>query len=90
MSRLQNNPTAGQVKEFLLSVINNADNRKSRINPTFTKRQMWDVFMDSVIIKDSNAPYCINTGVAHIAVKNINREFGSRKTESVVDDMVPF
>jgi len=77
MAKLPDYPTAGQVKDFLLSVMDEADDRKSIINPSFTKEQMWNLFMGSVIGKDDNSPYIEHQGKAYLAVKNINREFGS-------------
>ena len=76
MSKLPEYPTAGQVEEFLLECMDNADDRKSKINPSFTKEQIWDLFMRSVIGKESDKPYIEHHGKASMAVKNINREFG--------------
>ena len=79
MAKLSDYPTAGEVKDFLLSVMDEADERKSKINPSFSKQQMWDVFMGSVIGKDDDALYIGHQGKAYIAAKNINREFGSKE-----------
>jgi hypothetical protein len=76
MAMLCNYPTAGQVKNFLLSVIDEADERRSKINPSFTKHQMWDVFMGSVIQKNDNMPYIEHQAKAYMSIRNINREFG--------------
>lgn len=56
MAKLPDYPTAGEVKDFLLAVVDDADERKSKINPSFSRKQMWDVFMGSVISKDDDAP----------------------------------
>jgi len=76
LAKLPDYPTTGEVKDFLLSVMDEADERKSKINPSFTRHQMWDVFMGSVMSKDDDAPYIEHQGKAYLAVKNINREFG--------------
>jgi len=53
-----------------------ADDRTSKINPSFTKEQIWNVFMGSVFNKDEDNPYMEHRGKASMAVKNMNREFG--------------
>jgi hypothetical protein len=79
MSKLPGCPTAGQVKDFLLSVMDEADERKSKVNPSFTKHQIWDVFMGSVISKEDDKPYMAHQGKAAMAVRNINKEFGTKE-----------
>ncbi|WP_407310989.1 hypothetical protein [Desulfosporosinus sp. SB140] len=76
MSKLPDNPTAGQVKDFLLEVMDAADDRASKINPSFTKEQIWNAFMSSVFNKDEDKSYMEHQGKASMAVKNMNREFG--------------
>ena len=71
MSQLQENSTVEQVKGFLLSVMDDADSRKSKVNPLFTKEQTWNMFMGSVIDKEDSEPYKVAMGV-----KRINKEFG--------------
>lgn len=71
MSQLQENPTVEQVKDFLLSVMDDADKRKSKVNPIFTKERVWNIFMDSVIDKEDSEQYKVPMGV-----KRINKEFG--------------
>jgi len=79
MAMLSEYPTTGEVKEFLLSVMDEADDRKAKINPSLTKQQIWDLYMGIAIMKDDNSPFIEHQGKAYIAVKNINREFGSKE-----------
>jgi hypothetical protein len=69
MKELNENSTIEEVKDFLLFHMEEADDRKSKINPSLTKQQVWDVNMGAVMEGDI-------TRVRTILIKNITREFG--------------
>lgn len=61
--------TDEEIKDFLFYHMDNADERKSKINPALTKQQVWDINMKAVMEGDI-------TRVRTIITKNITREFG--------------
>lgn len=61
--------TDEEIKNFLLYHMDNADDRKSKINPALTKQQVWDINMKAVMKGDISR-------VRTIITKNITREFG--------------
>lgn len=69
MQKLNEDSSFEEMENFLLFHIDNADDRKSKINPALTKQQVWDINMKCVINK--------SVRVQKIAIKNITREFGS-------------
>lgn len=69
MSKLSENSSFEEMEDFLLFHMDSADDRKSKINPSLTKEQVWDINMQCVINKSIR--------VKKIAIKNIIREFGS-------------
>ena len=66
--------TLEEITDFLLYHIDNADDRKSKTNPSFTKHQMWDVYMDIVFKAKMNNDSMIRT--KHLFVRNLIKEFG--------------
>lgn len=58
-----------EIKNFLLYHMDDADDRRSKINPILTKQQVWDINMGSVMQGDI-------TKVRSLITKNITREFG--------------
>lgn len=69
MKELSEFATDEEIKDFLIYHMDNADDRKSKINPALTKQQVWDINMKSVMKGDI-------TRVRTIITKNITREFG--------------
>lgn len=69
-------PTVGEVKDFLLSVMDSADDRQSKVNPSFTKEQIWNLFMGNLMNKEDDSPYTVPMGLKHI-----NKEFGGTFNE---------
>jgi hypothetical protein len=69
MSNLNENSSFEEMENFMLFHMDNADDRKSKINPSLTKKQVWDINMGCVINK--------RVRVQGIAIKHIVREFGS-------------
>jgi len=70
MKTLNENSTIEEVENFLLYHIDEADGRTSKINPSLTKEQVWNVNMGAVVRGDI-------TRVRTMLIKNITREFGS-------------
>ena len=66
--------TLEEITDFLLCHMDNADERKSKTNPSFTKHQMWDVYMDIVFKAKMNNDSMIKT--KHLFVRNLIKEFG--------------
>lgn len=61
--------TDEEIKDFLLYHMDNANERKSKINPALTKQQVWDINMKAVM--GGNI-----TRVRSLITKNITKEFG--------------
>ena len=70
MATLNENSTMEEIESFLLFHMDEADERKSKTNPSLTKQQVWDINMGAVMRGDI-------TRVRTIMIKNITREFGS-------------
>ena len=70
MATLNENSTMEEIESFLLFHIDEADERKSKTNPSLTKKQVWDINMGAVMLGNI-------TRVRTIMIKNITREFGS-------------
>ncbi len=68
--------TLEEITDFLLYHMDSADDRKSKVNPSFTKHQMWDVYMDTVFKAEMNNDSMIRT--KHLFVKNLTKEFGKK------------
>ena len=72
----QNHYTAGQLKEHLLDNMDLADNSKSRLNPQFTRGEIWKILYNGMsqhpddFVVDSGHPTLV------LAAANILREFG--------------
>lgn len=69
MGMLNQDATVDQMKDFLLFHIDNADERKSKVNPSLTKKQVWDINMGAVLGNNI-------ARISNIVIKNITREFG--------------
>ena len=69
MKTLTQNSTMDDIQDFLLYHMDNADERASKINPSLTKKDIWDLNM-GVVLKESIIR------VSNIIVKNLTREFG--------------
>ena len=92
MARLSDCPTLGEVKQFLADVEPKTDGEKtSRLNPSLTRSQIWDIFFGAVKEKeakgaqDSDLYYRPSwpgsersASVGRLIVRNIQREFGER------------
>ena len=61
--------TDEEIKDFLLYHMDSADERTSKVNPSLTKQQVWDINMGAVMKGKI-------TRVRTIMIKNITREFG--------------
>lgn len=70
MAILNKNSNIGEIEDFLLFHMDEADNREAKINPSLTKQQVWDINMGAVIKGDI-------TRVHSIMIKNITNEFGN-------------
>lgn len=80
MALLPDYPTTVEARDFLLDVMDSADSRKAKINPSLTKEQVWNLHMGIVMKSENeNEPFIKHRGAASIAVKNLNREFGSKE-----------
>lgn len=77
--------TLEEITEFLLYHMDNADDRKSKVNPSFTKHQMWDVYMDIVLKAEMNNDSMIRT--KHLFVKNLTKEFGNKYKVKVKEEL---
>jgi hypothetical protein len=71
LANLNENSTVQDIEEFLLFHMDEADERKSTINPSLTKKQVWNINM-SAITRGTTI-----TRVHNIMLKNIKKEFGS-------------
>lgn len=75
-TELTEESTLEEITDFLLYHMDNADERRSKTNPSFTKHQMWDVYMDIVFKAEMNNDSMIRT--KHLFVKNLAKEFGKK------------
>ena len=71
MANLNQKSTIEDIKKFLSFHIDNADNRKAKINPLLTKKQVWGISMGAAL-RGTAA-----TRVHLIMIKNLKKEFGS-------------
>lgn len=69
MAILNEFATEEEIENFLLYHIESADNRKSTINPSLTKQQVWDINMGAITRGNVSR-------VKSILIKNITNEFG--------------
>jgi len=69
MTTLTENSTIEEIKSFLLFHMDEANENKSKVNPSLTKQQVWDINMNAVLEGDIRR-------VQLIIIKNITREFG--------------
>lgn len=87
MKRLPDEPTVGQVREFLAAVEPKTDDsRLAKLNKQLTRRQAWEIFRggtEAMVrdgnLKDSDPLYPAWSTHGQIIVRNINREFGTGK-----------
>jgi hypothetical protein len=64
--------TYEELNDYLLAKIDIADGKTSKVNPTFTKKQMWDHFMGQCMTgKDKE----ISIRTKDILIKNIKKDF---------------
>lgn len=70
MTILNELATSEEIEDFLLYHMDSADGRKSKINPSLTKQQVWDINMGTVM-------QCDITKTRSIIIKNITKEFGN-------------
>jgi hypothetical protein len=73
--KLTKTSTMEEISDFLLYHMDSADDRKSKVNPSFTKQQMWDVYMDIVFKAKMNNENLVRT--KHLLVRNLVKEFGA-------------
>lgn len=69
MTILNEFATEEEIENFLFYHMDSADNRKSIINPSLTKQQVWDINMDAITRGNVSR-------VKSILIKNITNEFG--------------
>jgi len=69
MPTLNEFATDEEIQNYLLYHMDSADSRKSKINPSLTKQQVWDIHM-GVIMQNGG------TRVRSILTKNLKKEFG--------------
>lgn len=77
MATLNEGATNEQIENFLLFHMDNADDRKAKINPSITKEEVWDIYMGAVMKGDI-------TRVRSIIIDNITKEFGKYYKANVV------
>jgi len=70
MANLSECSSREDVRNFLLFHMDSADDRKSKINPSLTKQQVWDINMGAAL--NGVSPVALS-----IMIKNLKREFGS-------------
>lgn len=68
---LSETANVGEVRTFLLFHLESANADKSRINPSFSREDMWNLFMKSVFGRPDE------DSMDSLAIRNITREFGS-------------
>ena len=61
--------TYGEIQDYLLSVIDYADDEPSTINPSLTREQAWNIFMGNCIKKNDE------DNAFDMLIKNVYREF---------------
>lgn len=66
---LDTNATKEDIEMFLLYHMDNADDRKSIINPSLTKEQVWNIHMGVVMHGDI-------TRTRELMVSHLTKEFG--------------
>ena len=59
-----------EIKDFLLYHMDEADDKKSKINPALTRQQVWDINMGAVM-KGGDI-----TRIRTLIIKNLTKEFG--------------
>ena len=69
MAKLDKDSTFEDMENFLIFHMDEADGRRSILNPSLTKEQVWNISMGSVMKKSIR--------VKNIVVKHIVKEFGS-------------
>ena len=69
MATLNEDATIDQIKDFLMFHIDNGDDRISKINPSITKEDVWNINMGAIM--GGNI-----TRVSNLIIKNLTREFG--------------
>ncbi|TCU72899.1 hypothetical protein EV204_105235 [Tissierella praeacuta] len=75
MANLKEGAKVEQIEDFLMYHIDNADSRKSKVNPSLTKADVWNINMGA--IQSGNVDRAIN-----ILIRNLMREFGSYYEEN--------
>ena len=58
---------------YLLEKMEKADDEKSKANPSFTRKQMWDHYMGMCIGNAESEELPIKT--SHILIGNVKRDF---------------
>jgi hypothetical protein len=64
--------TYEDLSDYLLTKIDVADDRTSKVNPTFTKKEMWNHFMGQCIAGEYKE---ISIRTKDILTKNIKKDF---------------
>ena len=77
MNKLPLKPTVGEVKLYLLAVIDRATDDISSVNPSFTKNQMWDFYMGQLLGADNDTLFAGgDTSTCELFRENIFKDFG--------------
>lgn len=69
MKTLDNSSTTKDIESFLLYHIENADGRKSKVNPSLTKEDIWNIHMGAIAKGSAER-------VRELMIKQLIREFG--------------
>jgi hypothetical protein len=69
MKILNDSATKENLESYLLYHMDEADDRKSKNNPSLTKEQVWNIHMGAIIKGDI-------TRVREIMIKQLIKEFG--------------
>lgn len=69
MAILNERSTKEEIENFLLYHMDSADGGKSKVNPSLTKEQVWNLHMGKIVNGDI-------TRIKSILIKNITQEFG--------------
>jgi hypothetical protein len=65
--------TWSDLSDYLLEKMDKADDEKSKANPTFSREQMWNHYMEMCVGKSDREPLPIKT--THILLANVKRDF---------------
>ena len=80
MGKLPLKPTVGEVKLYLLAVMDRATDDISSVNPSFTKKQMWDFYMGKLLGQKDDSTFAGGDAVfCELFRENLFKDFGNRE-----------